>query len=270
MFFMRTELIDDFIQELKLFYNNPNEYKFTSGNVLSRLQKEELAYLNQNLQLGKIVGCQKNNILNSLINDKAKDKFTFFILMAKEIKIEVNHYNKMKSTNFIDLSKRIFFDDTWNSYMILNLIDRDYNIKIDDDKFTYALYKKGFVKSKEDYRRWTKIRLAVNLKESKKIEKAYIKIQEIYTILSFKQKKPKGSELSSILEIAINAIQNYKEDGDIILKAIQVYDVEGEIFKLDRKNKKTYPRKKAEYLKNRPHQDKEFEKIVKQLLPELK
>lgn len=267
---MRTELIDNFIQELELFYDNPVDYRGFNGNLLSRLQKDELEYLNRNLELGKTVGCQKANILNTLINDKSKDKFTFFILFAKEIKIEVNHYNKTKSTNFIDLSKRFFFDDCWNSYMIMALLDRGYKIKADDDKFTLALYKEGFVKSNEDYRKWTALRLAVKLKENRKIEKAYVKIHELYTILSFKEKKPRGSNLSSLLEIAINAIQNYKEDGDIILKAIQVYDVEGEIYRLDRNNRRTFPRKKADYLKNHPHQDKEFDKIVKQLFPELK
>lgn len=270
MIFPKTELIDSFIEELKLYYDNPNEYKFTSGNLLSRLQKEEIEYLNQNLELDKIVGCSKNNILNTLINDKSKDNFTFYILFAKEIEVDVNHYNKIKTTNFIDLSKRIFFDDTWDFFMIKNLLDRGYKIKLDDDKYTIALYNEGFVKSNEEYRKWAKLRLAVKLKEGQKLEKAYTKIQEIYTILSFKEKKPRGSNLSSLLEIAINAIQNYKENGDIILKAIQVYNIEEELVRLDRNNKKTYPRKKAEYLKNPPHQDKEFEEIVKELFPEIK
>jgi hypothetical protein len=268
MFLSRIEEIDNYIRELREFYNDSDEYRFKNPNLINNLDKSELIYLNKNLNLEEIVGCQKRYVLNNLIQDNTKDKFTFYILMAKRFEFEINHFDQTKSTVFIELAKRIFYDNVWGSYLIDSIFQRGYEIKEEDIQFVFSLYKKGVVKDINNFHTWTMLRFAVLFKDRDKFQKSLIKRNEIYTILSFKEKKPIGFNFPNLLGVAINAIQNYRENGDIILKAMDVYDVNKIIYSLDKK-KNTFTRKKNEYLKNRHLQDEKFKNIAIEIFPEL-
>ena len=264
---IRKEFIDDCVNEIQEYYKNPDSDYLPNGNIINRLNQEERKTVNKNLKLEQLVGSQKNLVVQSLIKDKSKDRFTFYLLSSNYIDYEVNAYDKTKATSFIELSKRLFYDKVWGSYLIMQLFLRGYKIKEEDNQFVLSLYKE--VKEIKDFETWTMLRYAVKLDDADKFQKALIKNREINTILSFKKKKPIGFNFPNLLGVAINAIQNYRESGDLILKAIDVFEVNDIIFRLDRKNN-TFKRKRDEYLKNRHLQDKEFENVAFQLFPELK
>lgn len=102
-----------------------------------------------------------------------------------------------------------------------------------------------------------------------KFEKARSKTRELNTMLSFKMNRPIGFKLHNLLDIAVNAIINYRESGDIILKSIEKFGQAEKIYKLDQR-KGTFERKRQEYMQNKPIQDKKFEEVVIEIFPELK
>lgn len=267
MSFIRKEEIDKCINEIREYYQDSSSEYLSNGNLINRLNQEERKHVNLNLKLEELVGCKKNIIINTLIKDKSKDKFTFYLLNSDNIKYEINAYDKINSTAFIELAKRLFYDKVWGSYLIMQLFLKGYKIKEEDNQFVHNLYKE--VKEIKDFDIWTMLRYAVILDDVCNFHKALIKTREINTILSFKKKKPIGFNFPNLLGVAINAIQNYRENGDLILKAIEIFEVKDIINQLDRK-KNTFKKKRSEYLKNRHLQDKEFEKIAIQLFPELK
>lgn len=73
----------------------------------------------------------------------------------------------------------------------------------------------------------------------------------------------------NLLGVAVNAIIYYRESGDIILRAIDKFNQIANINKLDQR-KNTFKRKREEYLKNKPIQNKDFETVAIQVFPELK
>lgn len=264
---IRNEAIDDCVNEIREYYQNPDSDYLPCGNLINRLNQQERKVVNSNLKLEELVGSPKDLIIQNLIKDKSKDKFTFYLLSSSCIDYEINAYDKTKATTFIELSKRLFYDKVWGAYLVIQLFLRGYRIKEEDNQFILNLYRE--VKEIKDFEIWTMLRYAVILDDADQFQKALIKSREINTILSFKKKKPIGFNFPNLLGVAINAIQNYRESGDIILKAIDVFEVNEIIFQLDRKNN-TFKRKRDEYLKNRHLQDKEFENVAFQLFPELK
>ena len=89
----------------------------------------------------------------------------------------------------------------------------------------------------------------------------------LFPFLSFKEKKPVFFKYPNLLGVANNVISHYPENGDLILKAITKFGCTEKINELDKRG--TFKRKKAEYLENKPTQNKEFESIVIELFPEL-
>jgi hypothetical protein len=70
------------------------------------------------------------------------------------------------------------------------------------------------------------------------------------------------------LSVANYALQYHRQNGDIVLKAMNHYQVYNEVKQKDRKG--TFKLKEAEYHKSKPVQDSDIIEIVLELFPELK
>lgn len=95
------------------------------------------------------------------------------------------------------------------------------------------------------------------------------KAKILFVILSLKFDKPIHFKFPNLLGVMNNAIERYKEDVEIMLKAIKVYDREEEISKLDAK-KGVFKHKIESYQKDKPIQDRSFVTIAEIIFPELK
>ena len=263
----KKEQIDNYIVEFKKYYIDCSVNYFTGMSVPSKLNQDELRYLKDNLNISEVVGSNKSTLINDLLKDHSKDNFSLYLINTRQLECEVNSYDKSQSTIFIELARR-YFEDNKIFFIenIRSLFSRGYKIKPEDNRFVLDLHKK--VKQVSDLDKWTYLRLAVILNDEKLFEKALSKNREIFTILSFKQGKPYHFNFPNLLGVLNNAIQHYRESGDIILHAMTFYNRYVEIRKLDTKG--TFIKKWDEYLKNKPIQDAEFEEIVKIIFPEFK
>jgi hypothetical protein len=125
------------------------------------------------------------------------------------------------------------------------------------------------LKNQSEQERWYILRFAVILNDAEKFNIVIQKQREMFVILSLKMEKPIYFNFPNLLGVINNAIQHYRESGDIILKAMNVYNQTDLINELDAR-KGNFNKKLREYNQNKPFQDKDFEEIVKLIFPELK
>lgn len=268
MDYWKKQNIDNCIIELEKYYNDCSANYFNGQGVLDKLNKEETIYLNENLNLSKIVGVDSNVILNETLKHKEKDNFSTLILRTKIIDVEVNYADDSGKTIFMLLVEKYFSEkDGYLQYNISQLFDRNYVIKNEDVVFVNELYKK--IQSQSQFENWSLLRFAVKLKDNQKIALAFQKQRELFVILSLKLNRPIHFNFPNLLGILNNAIQHYRESGEIILKAINHYDRSNQIKELDLR-KGIFKNKLSEFEVNKPIQDKEFEELVIDLFPELK
>lgn len=77
------------------------------------------------------------------------------------------------------------------------------------------------------------MRFAVKLNSKEKFALAYQKHRELFVILSLKMNKPISFNFPNLLGVINNAIQFYRESGEIILKAMEHYERTRQIMELD-------------------------------------
>ncbi|MBF2709314.1 DUF7829 domain-containing protein [Flavobacterium soyangense] len=263
----KKQSIDSFLIEIENYFLDCSADSFQNQSIINKVNKEELQYLLDRLDLAKIVGVSHKLILNETLKNKEKNKFSYFILRSKNIPLEVNHLDETKKSVFIRLAENYFEEkNNFLIYSISELFDRGYVVKEEDELFTKQLFKK--IQSESDFEKWSMLRFAVKLNDSEKFTLAYQKQRELFVILSLKLNKPISFNFPNLLGVLNNAIQHYRESGDIILKATQVYKQFNEIIKLDAR-KGNFAKKLNEYHLNKPIQNKKFEEIVKLLFAEL-
>lgn len=261
------ESYNTFLKEFPEYYEDSTTDYFPSGNLPSKLTAKALKKLNNEIDLPKLVGCEKHLVLHELLKDKSKDNFSFYLLSRLELDCEVNSYDKQQNTIFMKLAKRTIDPENYfGEYRIVTLFKRGYVIKEEDVRFVKNLY--GEFKNGIDFEKWTILRYATILNDLNKFKIALSKMRELNTILSFKMNRPIGFNLPNLLRVAVNAIINYQESGDIILKSIEKFGQTENIHKLDQR-KGTFERKRQEYIQNKPIQDKKFEKVVIEIFPDL-
>ncbi len=268
MDYWKEENIKNYVVDIAKYYQDCSASSFWNMTLPEKLNKEERKVLNEKLKLDEIVGVDKSVVLNEILKNKEKDNFSFYLIRTLEIDLEVNCYNEIKETVFIELAQRYFDSEDWFFPELFNcLFRRGYEIKEEDNKFSLDLYKR--IKKQSEFDKWTILRFAVKLNDAVKFDLARKKDRELFTILSYKMGKPIHFNFPNLLGISNNAIQHYRECGDIILKAMDFYKRSSKIEELDKK-KGTFKRKKAEYFENKPIQDEEFTELVFELFPELK
>ena len=140
------------------------------------------------------------------------------------------------------------------------------NIK-KDDIFLVDFYKNK-ISNQQMLELWCLARICYKLNNHDKIEKAFSKDRVILSILSFKQGKPVGFNYPNLLGVANNAIQHYREQGDLILRSMKTFNVYDDIKIRDKKG--TFKLKEQDFEKFKPIQDIDFDEIAYEIFPELK
>lgn len=267
MNYWKEELYRTFLIEFPKYYQDSSAEYFPSASLPSKLNVEELQVFNREINMPNLVGCEKDQVLHQLLQDRSKDNFTFYVFNRLEFECDVNSLNESKNTVFIEVAKRFFeAEGYFEDHIILTLFKRGYKIKEEDILFVIDLYKKK--KSEKDLEKWMILRFATKLNDLKKFEIAINNKRELFTMLSFKMNRPISFNFPNLLGVAVNAIIYYRENGDIILRSIDRFKKNDNIIKLDQR-KHTFKRKRMEYLENRPIQNKEFESVAIELFPEL-
>ena len=260
--------LDEYINNLKDYYNNCEKPSFRLANKIQELTEEERQYLNTNINLEVITGFEKAFILNSVLAIPEKLNFARHLIVSDNIELEVNSLLKEKSAfiylldSSINKTADIFYSA---EHFIFLLYKRGYKSKDCDEKYLRYLYKN--LPTQSTFAIWCMARFAYLLNDYEKLEKVYRNDKVLFAILSFKLKKPVGFNYPNLLGIANNAIQHYRDNGDMIIKAMHKYEVYDEILRRDKK--KVFQEKKSDFDKFKPIQDKNFQEIIISLFPEL-
>lgn len=178
-----------------------------------------------------------------------------------------------EKTDFILLAEKYLDENSSHSELtkqsIANLFEGGYRVKKQDDDYIKDAYNKYAIDSNENFEKWSVLRFIVKLDDAEKIKLALSKLKPLFVLSSLKIGRPIYFNFPNLLGVLNNAIDHYREDGDIILKAIKVYDREKEISKLDA-NKGVFKRKTENYQNNKPIQNKYFVEVAEIIFDELK
>lgn len=178
-----------------------------------------------------------------------------------------------EKTDFILLAEKYLDENSSHPELtkqsIINLFEGGYRVKKQDDDYIKDAYNKYAIDSNENFEKWSVLRFIVKLDDAEKIKLALSKLKPLFVLSSLKIGRPIYFNFPNLLGVLNNAIDHYREDGDIILKAIKVYDREKEISKLDA-NKGVFKRKTENYQNNKPIQNKYFVEVAEIIFDELK
>jgi len=114
---------------------------------------------------------------------------------------------------------------------------------------------------------WSLARFAYKLNDASLIEKAFLYHMPLLTIASFKMGRPFGINYHNLLGIANNALQHYHSNIELIIHAMETYDVFYNIEKRD--HKKTFKQRMEDYYETMPAQDPDIAQVAFLLFPEL-
>lgn len=260
--------IDEYISNLADFYNDSSKGSIRTSNTIETLNQEETDYLNENINLEKLIGVEKKFILSKVLSDKSKFNFGRHLLTSLSIELEVNSIDETNKSIF-----QLLIENTENALdyffldEILFLYKRGFIHTKVDETFLIDFYKNK-IKSERHLELWCLARVCYKLHNHDKIEKAFSKQKIILTILSFKQGKPIGINYPNLLGVANNAIQYYREQGDLLLAAMKHYKVYSDIISRDFKG--SFKLKEQDFHKFKPIQDTDFNEILYEIFPELK
>lgn len=259
--------IDDYISNLAGFYLDCSKGHFRTANTVETLNQEERNYLNHNVNLEKIVGIEKKFILNKVFSDKSKFNFARHLLTSINIDLEVNAIDETNKSIFqLLIENAENTPDYFYHYLVIFLYKRGFRNTKTDEAFLIDFYKNK-IKSEKLFELWCLARICYKLNNHDKIEKAFSKDKVILSIISFKQGKPVGFNYPNLLGVANNAIQHYRQQGDLLLTAMKKYNVYYDIVTRDKKG--TFKLKEQDFIKFKPIQDTDFNQIVYEIFPEL-
>ena len=266
------ELVTKFMFYMDLVFHSDWEHSKGCLENMSWFISEEGSFLYPKVQNEESNWENRGNLL------KAYRELDNFLQKHDIRNREIDEYfseeqDDNEKTDFILLAEK-YLDEN-GSYpeltkqSIVNLFEGGYRVKKQDDDYIKDAYNKYAKESNECFERWSILRFIVKLNDAEKIKLALRRLKPLFVLVSLSVGRPVFFNFSNLLGVLNNAIDHYREEGDIILKAIKVYKREGEISKLDAR-KKCFKRKTEIYQDNKPIQDKNFVEIVKIIFPELK
>lgn len=273
------QMLDEYAKSFEEFYLNdeiidePNRSTpLHDGFISDGMDEASVTYLQDILDIAKIVDCDDQLIFHTLLKSHDKPNFTKYLLSKTQLKIPVNDLDEEENTVFMLLAdKTMDLDKNYPIHMVSSLIKNGYKTTDEDIEFVKDLYKsKNTKQNPKKQKRWSHLRLLTLLKDVERYDVVtyYGNLNAYFAIISFKINKVFGTGHDNLLAMANNALSNYKTHIDVILHALEFYNREQAIIDSDKKG--TFARKKQECLDNPVEQDEGFAQVVFTILPELK
>ena len=262
----RKQQINEIIERIKLFYIDSSTGGFKGSEKLDDFSDDDREYFNTQFSLPQLIGGPVEAILSTVLEDPAKYNFSIFMLRNGLFPFSVS-CNQNGVTAFQLISKLVFsgFKSCYD-HGLLCLFKRCYKVQESDAAFVSKLY--GAIASEEQLKAWCMIRFALLLDDPDHLEIALQQNMSLFTIVSFKMKKPVGIRYPNLLGVANNAFLNYRSHGDLLIKAMQHYGAYDQVIKRDRKQ--TFRYRLEDFEMYKPVQDSALNGIVFKIFPELK
>ncbi|RYE33251.1 MAG: hypothetical protein EOP48_30810 [Sphingobacteriales bacterium] len=261
----RKQQIEDIIDRMNHFYVDSSRTTFKDADKLDDFTEDDKLYFNSLFSLPHIIGGEPDAILNTVLSDASKYHFAIFMLRNGIFAFPVS-YTKQGVTAFQLMARFVFLgNSTFHGHGLLFLFGRGYKIQQSDIEFVSKLF--NVISSEDQLSHWCIIRFALLLNDPDLLEAALMHHMSLFTIVSFKMKKPVGIRYPNLLGVANNAFLHYRSHGDILLKAMKHYGVYEEVIKRDRKN--TFQYRMEDFELYKPVQEAAFNDIVFKIFPEL-
>ena len=205
-------------------YNIIDEGLFS---IFYQLDEEESEYANNLLDFEKITGLPNNEFVFRSLENPVKREFITRLLKCARLNFEVNFGNEKQQTVFQLITEYIFDHPGYFTFYdnpYLTIYRNGYINQPSDIAFLKTIYDTK-VKSPRDLELWCFARFAFILNDYEMIKMAYAEYKVLFTILSFKLKKPIGIGYPNLLGIANSALQHYTTHADMIIRALHEYKV---------------------------------------------
>jgi hypothetical protein len=174
-------------------------------------------------------------------------------------------YENGKSLFQILLEKADILDSYFRDTLHV-LFRRGYKSTLNDENFLSDFFHK-MPQTAEFQRHWCTAKVVYKLNDPEKILQSYDVLYVIFTIASFKKGKPFGYRFRNLLAVANNALEHYKQFGEVLIEAMHHYNAYATIKALDRKG--TFQSKMDAFKTAAPSQNLELTKIILEIYPEL-
>lgn len=261
-----TEQLDELVQKVKLYYHSNERGYFSGANKIEDLIGEKKDYFLEKLSLSKLTGLNDPLSIAAILQ-KGKLYFANYLLNSSIYEFDVNAREEGRTAFELLIKLSIEKDDLLTgSSMLKYLFMRGYDCSNSDLDLLKIMYKE--INSQQMMEFWCLARFSLLLDEASLIAKAFEKQNILFTIISFKLKKPVGINYPNLLGIANNAFLHYRAYGEILIHAMKVYNVYDLIIEKDRK--KTFKYRLDDYHEIKPIQDTSFNDIIFKIFPELK
>lgn len=261
---------DEHIDNIALFYCDPTVKIRSMPHFINENKMMAYKYIKE--QVVSMIGADREQVIHFLLKDSTKHHMLKMLWNEKDVfNFDLNIRDSEGSTvlmNFViaylpqmkEKNRRLYWSD------IHTLINNGYYIQPEDEVFSRKLYEE----IKGDYekeKRWVKLRVLVRLEDVGRYNIVSWNDKLCY-IISFVKGRNFGLGFNSLLNSANHAMTYLKENGEVMLRALQVYGRLDAMLEEDKKG--TLSRLINEFLEDKPEQDEKFEALVIELYPNLK
>lgn len=261
------KLCDEYIEEFRLLFDKGElleSNSFIFSYRIKELTKDAYRYINIKLEdlLSSSYGADKIPFMNYLVHQYPKTKSILRLVCEnKDLEIQINLLDNNNRSLFIEIIesdyewKTELFEYVFLRGYFINQVDEEYikqmlsNVnayKNNELEFCLIGYCFMNVTNKDDYR---------NIGEISR---------EIFTLLSMKFGKILSFRFSNMIQVANNALEHYKEYGDLFVKAFHVYG-----FYDDFMQKSSFVKKISLLDMSKTERLEKYKSTLKQIFPEL-
>lgn len=263
----RKQELESAVEKFCEFFKNPEKPKFNGLSSFENLTNDEEVFTKGLIENRLNTRFEPGKWFSDGFNDPAKINIILFFVspppfFSTDLNVVVD--GRTVFSSIVNYSMKTG-DKKEFIYWIQKLYKKGYKSKSQDFDFL----KISFDKLKNDYQCliWSLARFAFKLNDFEKIKLAFDHHMTLLTVASFKLRRPFGINFHNLLGVANNALQHYRSHIELILHAMEVYDVAYDIEKRDHKN--TFKQRLEDYYETMPPQDPDLGEVVFELFPEL-
>lgn len=262
----RKEQLENTAEEFCNFFHNPVKPRFSGSGNLDNLPEEERQFIKKFIEIKLKHPIAPTEWLAKCLNSKDLNYLALYLIssntFAPDLSIEVNGNTAFTLTVKHGLNlkdKRDFM------YLLQTLYNKGYKSKPADLVYLKDSY--DYLKNEYQCLAWSLARFVNKLNDASLIQKAFEHHMPLLTIASFKMRRPFGINYHNLLGVANNALQHYRSHIELIIHAMQTYDVLYDIERRDHKN--TFKQRMEDFKETMPVQDPDIAEVVFILFPEL-
>lgn len=248
------------------FFFNPVKPKFYGSEALNELDTEESNFVRSIIEKQLNIPVDPTAWLIDCFSQGERINLALYLIQSPLLSPDLQIVVEGETAFTILVKHGMTISDKKDfMYMLQKLFENGYQSKPAD----LVYLKNSYDNLKNEYQclAWSLARFASKLNDSVLIKKAFQYHMPLLSIASFKMRKPFGINYHNLLGIANNALQHYRSHIELMIHAMETYDVFYDIEKRD--HKKTFKQRMEDYYETMPPQDPDIAEVAFLLFPEL-